>query len=112
MNCSLMPPAADGPTEGQMQTLKRLYGQLRLRINDAKSAVARPQDRTFLGYSVGYAKGGAVKRRGAPKALGAMKERVRRITTRNGGRSIPSVWAERRSSLTGGRNYFRLAETP
>ena len=34
-----------------METLKRLYGQLRLRINEAKSAVARPQDRTFLGYS-------------------------------------------------------------
>lgn len=99
--------ADDGTVYGRScrdvrETLKRLYGQLRLRINDAKSAVARPQDRTFLGYSVGYAKGGAVKRRGAPKALGAMKERVRRITTRNGGRSIPSVWAERRSSLTGG----------
>jgi len=95
-----------------METLKRLYGQLRLRINEAKSAVARPQDRTFLGYSFWYAKGGAVKRRVAPKALGAMKERVRRITTRNGGRTMPSVWAELRSYLTGWRNYFRLAETP
>jgi len=95
-----------------METLKRLYGQLRLRINEAKSAVARPQDRTFLGYSFGYAKGGVVKRRVASKALGAMKERVRRITTRNGGRSMPSVCAELRSYLTGWRNYFRLAETP
>ena len=95
-----------------METLKRLYGHLRLRINEAKSAVARPQDRTFLGYSVWYAKGGAVKRRVAPKALGAMKERVRKITTRNGGRTMPSVCAELRSYLTGWRNYFRLAETP
>jgi group II intron reverse transcriptase/maturase len=95
-----------------METLKRLYGQLRLRINEAKSAVARPQDRKFLGYSFWYAKGGAVKRRVAPKALAAMKERVRRITTRNGGRSMQAVCAELRSYLTGWRNYFQLAETP
>lgn len=95
-----------------METLKRLYGQLRLRINEAKSAVARPQDRKFLGYSFWYAKGGAVERRVAPKALAAMKERVRRITTRNGGRSMQSVCAELRSYLTGWRNYFQLAETP
>jgi len=95
-----------------LETLRRLYGRLRLRINEAKSAVARPQDRTFLGYSFWYAKGGAVKRRVAPKALEAMKERVRMITTRNGGRSMKSVCAELRSYLTGWRNYFRLAETP
>jgi group II intron reverse transcriptase/maturase len=95
-----------------METLTRLYGQLRLRINEAKSAVARPQDRKLLGYSFWYAKGGAVKRRVAPKALAAMKARVRRITTRNGGRSMKSVCAELRSYLTGWRNYFRLAETP
>jgi group II intron reverse transcriptase/maturase len=95
-----------------MQTLRRLYARLRLRINEAKSAVARPQDRQFLGYSFWYAKGGEVKRRVAHKALDAMKERVRRITTRNGGRSMSSVFAELRSYLTGWREYFRLAETP
>jgi group II intron reverse transcriptase/maturase len=98
--------------EDAMQTLRRLYARLRLRINEAKSAVARPGDRTFLGYSFWYAKGGEVKRRVAPKTLAAMKERVRRITTRNGGRSMTSVYAELRSYLTGWRNYFRLAETP
>jgi len=98
--------------ERVMEALKGLYARLRLRINEAKSAVARPQDRKFLGYSFWYAKGGAVKRRVAPKALEAMKERVRRITTRNGGRSMKSVCAELRSYLTGWRNYFRLAETP
>lgn len=98
--------------EDAMQTLRRLYARLRLRINEAKSAVARPWDRTFLGYSFWYAKGGEVKRRVAPKALGVMKARVRRITTRNGGRSLPSVCAELRSYLAGWRNYFQLAETP
>ena len=40
-----------------MKTLRRLYGRLQLRVNEAKSAVARPQDRKFLGYSFWYAKG-------------------------------------------------------
>jgi len=41
-----------------------------------------------------------------------MKERVREITTRNGGRSIAVVIAELRSYLSGWKQYFRLAETP
>jgi hypothetical protein len=44
-----------------MKTLRRLYGRLRLRVNEAKSAVARPQGRKFLGYSFWYAKGGEVR---------------------------------------------------
>lgn len=97
--------------EDAMQTLRRLYARLRLRINEAKSAVARPQDRKFLGYSFWYAKG-EVRRRIAPKALEAMKERVRKITARSGGRSLKSVFAELRGYLTGWKQYFRLAQTP
>ncbi len=95
-----------------METLRRLYGQLRLRINEVKSAVARPWDRKFLGYSFWVAPGRKVKRRVAAKALEKMKERVREITTRNGGRSMKSVFAGLRSYLTGWKEYFRLAETP
>jgi hypothetical protein len=95
-----------------METLRRLYARLRLRVNEAKSAVARPQDRKFLGYSFWYAKGGEVRRRIAPKALEAMKERVREITTRNGGRSMDRVFEELRGYLVGWKGYFRLADTP
>jgi hypothetical protein len=98
--------------EDAMQTLRRLYAGLRLRINEAKSAVARPQDRQFLGYSFWDAEGGEVKRRVAPKALAAMKDRVRQITGRTRGRSLTSVVAELRSYLPGWREYFRLDETP
>jgi RNA-directed DNA polymerase len=98
--------------EDTMQTLRRLYARLRLRVNEAKSAVARPQDRKFLGYSFWYTKGSQVQRRVAPKALEAMKERVREITTRNGGRSMDRVIAELRSYLVGWKQYFRFAETP
>ena len=98
--------------EDAMQTLRRLYAHLRLRINESKSAVARPQDRKFLGYSFWDAEGGEVKRRVAPTALAAMKARVRQITGRTRGRSLKVVVAELRSYLPGWREYFRLDETP
>jgi len=98
--------------EDAMQTLRRLYAGLRLRINEAKSAVARPWDRKFLGYSFWVAAGQQVKRRVAPKALEAMKDRVRDITSRNRGRKMGSVFLELRGFLTGWKGYFRLADTP
>lgn len=97
--------------ERVMETLRRLYAGLRLRVNETKSAVARPWDRKFLGYSFWVAKGSEVKRKVAPKALEAMKERVRQITGRSGGRSIDQVVKELRGYLLGWKEYFRLAET-
>jgi RNA-directed DNA polymerase len=98
--------------ERVMGTLRRLFAKLRLRINESKSAVARPHDRKFLGYSFWYAKGGEVKRRVASKALVAMKDRVRDITKRSGGRSISGVVNELRGYLVGWKNHFQLADTP
>ena len=98
--------------EDVMETLRRLYARLRLRVNEAKSAVARPWDRKFLGYSFWVAPGRKVKRRVAPKALAAMKERVREITARDGRRSMNRVIAELRGYLSGWKEYFRLADTP
>ena len=98
--------------ERVMVALRRLFAKLRLRVNESKSAVARPQDRKFLGYSFWYAKGCEVKRRVAKKALVTMKDRVRDITKRSGGRSISSVINELRGYLVGWKNYFRLADTP
>lgn len=95
-----------------MEALRRLFAKLRLRVNEAKSAVARPHDRKFLGYSFWYAKGREVKRRVAPKALSVMKDRVRDITKRSGGRSLSSVINELRGYLVGWKNYFQLADTP
>jgi len=98
--------------ERVMESLRRLFANLRLRVNEAKSAVARPHDRKFLGYSFWYAKGSVVKRRVSSKALVAMKDRVRDITKRSGGRSISSVVNELRGYLVGWKNYFQLADTP
>lgn len=98
--------------ERVMAGLTRLYAALKLRVNPAKSAVAPAWQRSFLGYSFWIAPGKLVKRRVAPKALVAMKERVREITSRNGGRSLTQVVALLRSYLVGWKAYFRLADTP
>lgn len=98
--------------ERVMQGLVSLYAGLKLRVNRSKSAVAPARERKFLGYSFWYAGGGVVKRRVAPKAMEAMKSRVRQITSRNGGRSLGQVVAELRSYLVGWKAYFRLTDTP
>jgi group II intron reverse transcriptase/maturase len=98
--------------EDAMQTLRRLYAGLKLKVNETKSAVARPQDRKFLGYSFWVAKKTEIKRRVAPKALETMKDRIRSLTGRSKGRSLKTVFAELRSYLLGWKQYFRLADTP
>jgi RNA-directed DNA polymerase len=98
--------------ERVMQYLVKVFAKLRLRINEEKSAVARVWVRKFLGYSFWVAPGQLIKRRVAPKALEAMKERIRQITNRSGGRSIAQVVKELRSYLVGWRSYFHLADTP
>jgi len=98
--------------ERVMQALRRLYARLKLRVNETKSAVAKPWERKFLGYSFWVAKGRAIKRRVASQALEAMKDRIRQMTSRSGGRSLGSVIEELRAYLGGWKEYFRLADTP
>lgn len=92
--------------------LKKLFGKLRLVVNEEKSAVDLAWRRDFLGYSFWVAAEGRIKRRVARKALGTMKERVREITNRNGGRSLSAVAKELKAYLVGWKEYFKLAETP
>ncbi len=98
--------------ERVLAALREKYAKLRLRVNEEKSAVARVWDRKFLGYSFWVAKGRVVKLRVAAKALGEMKQRVRSITRRNGGRSTEQVARELGAYLRGWREYFKLADTP
>ena len=64
-----------------MESITRFITQkLKLKVNEAKSAVARPQERKFLGFS--FTAGPEVKRTIAPKALDRFKSRIREITRR------------------------------
>jgi group II intron reverse transcriptase/maturase len=95
-----------------MEALVDLYAKLQLRINADKSAVAKARHRQFLGFSFWVAPGHAIKRRIDPDSLTRMKDRVRQITRRTGGRSVRQVIAELRRFLVGWHSYYRLAETP
>ena len=98
--------------ERVMARLAKLYGKLRLRINTEKSAVAPVWERQFLGLAFWVGPGKQIKRRVAKKALQAMKQKVKEITDRNGGRSLTQVVEALASYLTGWRAYFRQADTP
>jgi group II intron reverse transcriptase/maturase len=102
------------PRAGQrvMGLLLRLFGRLRLRVNESKSAVDLAKRRKILGYSFCEAPDQKVKLRVAGKALATLKARIRRITRRTGGRSMTRVIEELREYLPGWSNYFSLAETP
>jgi group II intron reverse transcriptase/maturase len=97
--------------ERVMALLRRRYAKLRLKVNEAKSAVASIQGRKFLGYSFWSAKG-EVKRRVADKPLATFKQRVRQLTRRSGGRSMAEVIDKLKPYLLGWKAYFGLAQTP
>ena len=84
--------------------------KLKLKVNEAKSAVARPQERKFLGFS--FTAGPEVKRTIAPKALDRFKARIREITRRAKGVSMETVLEELVPYMRGWRNYFGFCETP
>jgi RNA-directed DNA polymerase len=84
--------------------------RLKLKVNEAKSAVARPQERKFLGFS--FTDGPEAKRTIAPKALERFKGHVREITRRAKSVSIETTVAELAPYLRGWRGYFGFCETP
>jgi RNA-directed DNA polymerase len=87
-----------------------LTRKLRLKVKESKSAVARPKDRKFLGFS--FLCGEVVKRRVAPKAILRFKERVRELTGRTRGISIERTIEELRRYMIGWRGYFGFCEIP
>ena len=92
--------------------LRMLYGELKLQINEAKSAVCSAVGRKFLGYALWVAKGREVKCAVAHKALGNFKARIRQLTRRSGGCSMVQVVERLRPYLLGWKAYFALAQTP
>jgi RNA-directed DNA polymerase len=94
-----------------MESVTRFITQkLKLKVNEAKSAVARPQERKFLGFS--FSAGPEVKRVIAPKALDRFKQRIREITRRAKSVSIETTIEELAPYMRGWRSYFGFCETP
>ena len=86
--------------ERVMQSVTRfLTGRLKLKVNESKSAVARPAERKFLGFS--FTSGREPKRCIAPKSLLRFKKRIRELTKRNRGVSLERM-VEQLRQLPGG----------
>jgi RNA-directed DNA polymerase len=94
-----------------MMSITRFITQrLKLRVNETKSAVARPQERKFLGFS--FTDGPEIRRAIAPKALERFKDKIREITRQAKGVSIETTVKRLATYMVGWRGYFGFCETP
>ncbi len=84
--------------------------RLKLKVNQAKSAVARPGQRKFLGFS--FTSEREPRRRIAPKAIARFKERIREQTRRTRGISLAQMVKELATYLRGWLGYFDDCQTP
>ncbi|HYJ86237.1 MAG TPA: group II intron reverse transcriptase/maturase [Pyrinomonadaceae bacterium] len=97
--------------ERVMRSIKQfITKQLKLKVNEQKSAVARPGERKFLGFSFTWQR--EPKRRIAPKAIARFKQRVRELTRRSRGVSVETMVEQLGRYLTGWRGYFGFCQTP
>src|ERR1700684_2285785 len=103
--------SSEGAGQRVMESITQFITQkLKLKVNEAKSAVARPQERKFLGFS--FTTGPEVKRVIAPKALDRFKQRIREITRRAKSVSMETTMEELAPYMRGWRSYFGFCETP
>jgi len=98
--------------ERALAGLRQLYDRLHLKVNEAKTAVAPATGRKFLGYALWQSREGRIKCAVAYKALETFKQRIRELTGRSGGRSLPEVVEWLKAYVPGWKAYFHLAQTP
>ena len=97
--------------ERVMESLKRfITTKLKLKVNEQKSAVARPWERKFLGFS--FTANREPRRRIAPKAVLRFKEKVRELTRRTRGVQVERMAEELGRYLRGWIGYFGQCQTP
>jgi group II intron reverse transcriptase/maturase len=94
-----------------MESLRKEFAKLRLRINEAKSAIDRPWNRRFLGFTF-TRNGRESRRRVSERAVEKAKDRIRKLTNRNRGASMVTVVKELATYLKGWMQYFRICQVP
>jgi RNA-directed DNA polymerase len=87
-----------------------LAKRLKLKVNKAKSAVAKPSVRKFLGFS--FTGGREPRRRIAPQAIDRFRAKARELTRRTRGASPEQIVKELSCYLIGWRGYFGFCQTP
>ena len=81
---------------------------LRLRVNEQKSAVARPWGRKFLGYTCTAQRDSRL--RIAPESVRRLRQKVREVARTGSGRSLSRTIEGLNRLLRGWMNYFQLTQ--
>ena len=106
-DCNILVKSKRAATRVMASVTRYVSDTLRLTVNPLKSAVDRPMNRKFLGFTV--SRNGA-RLKVADKAIEKLKARVRELTRRTRGTSIGALVAELRETLLGWKAYFGIAE--
>jgi RNA-directed DNA polymerase len=107
-DCNVYVHSREAGTRVMESVTSFLERKLKLRVNRDKSAVARPWDRKFLGYTVTTNKRPRLKP--APESVKRAKVRIRQITRRGKGRNIRKVIEDINLFTRGWSGYYRMAE--
>ena len=94
-----------------LQALRGCYAKLRLKVNEAKTAVAEVWGRKFLGYAL-LRHEGRVQCAVAEPSVQRLRQRLREMTRVTIGRSLEQVAQDLRRLIPGWRAYFALVQLP
>ncbi len=86
-----------------------IENKLKLRINRKKSAIGRPWQRKFLGFSF-YRMKGEIRVRIHPKSIKRIKEKIKTITSRSNAWTMKYRYLKLKQVITGWVSYFRIAD--
>jgi len=107
-DCNIYLRSAKAARRVMASVTRFLERRLKLKVNEAKSAVDRPWKRTFLGFTLKEAPG--FPRAVSPQALRRFKERLRQVTGRHRGVTLKRMIAELNPILRGWAGYFGFSE--
>ena len=82
--------------------------RLRLKVNQDKSAVARPQERHFLGYRLHLQEEGHAEVLLSERSVTRLRGNIQELTPRHGGRSLEQVIQKVNTYLNGWLGHFRV----
>ena len=83
--------------------------ELKLKVNKTKSAIGRPWERKFLGFTF-YRTMGETRIRVHPKSIKRLKDKIRYITSKNNAWSMEARFMKLKQVITGWVNYYKIAD--
>tara|TARA_R110001592_G_scaffold46416_1_gene147741 strand:- start:161 stop:1462 length:1302 start_codon:yes stop_codon:yes gene_type:complete len=108
-DCNIYVKSARAGERVLTSVTRYLSKELKLKVNSEKSAVDRPWNRTFLGFTFGP-RGKHKPRKVSEESIQRFKYRIRQITKRTRGRTIDSIVKELSAYMQGWKAYFGITE--